>query len=72
MRMLMSAASPVRAVRMAICLLMLLFASSSGTATSVATKRHVRWYMASGADMDVDLNNRWLANPVRCRPSPGG
>jgi hypothetical protein len=29
------------------------------------TKRQVRWYMASGADMDMALNTAWLAGPTR-------
>ena len=30
-----------------------------------ASKRHVRWYMASGAEMDVALNDAFLSDPAR-------
>ena len=46
-----------------VCLLLLCASSSPAAATG--NKRHVRWYMASGSQPDIDANNAWLAVPER-------
>ena len=43
----------------------------SSSRPGASSRRHVRWYMASGAEIDVDVNNAFLSDPARRRAITG-